>query len=128
MRLRHRRLDTAPPSYLRLSAWRDPVGETLDLGQRPTGTVNFLPHAMEDGLLRVLARNGWPCPAMVMLGCSSGIKAEIPSGHVVEIISLASDGTDPAADLQAAADWTCRRMFGRSQSSSSCRTPGWWTK
>ena len=104
LRLHHRRLDAAPPGYLRLSAWRDaslPGAETLDLVQRPTGAVDFLPYALEDGRLRVLARNGWPRPAMVMMGRSSGTTAEIRSGHVVEMISLASDGTDPAADFRA---------------------------
>jgi SAM-dependent methyltransferase len=104
LRLRHRRLDSALPSYLRLSAWRDPAqpdGETLDLVQRPTGAVDFLPYAMADGRLRVLARNGWPRPALVMMGRGSGIATEIRSGHVVEMISLASDGADPAADFQS---------------------------
>ena len=104
LRLRHRRLDGAPPSYLRLSAWRDaarPDGETLDLVQRPTGAVDFLPYATADGRLRVLARNGWPRPATVMMGRGEGTPEEIRSGHVVEMISMASDGTDPAADFRA---------------------------
>ncbi len=102
VRLRQRRLDAAPPSYLRQSAWRGPDGG-FDLVQRPTGAVDFLPYAVEAGRLRVFARDGWPRPAIVMMGRDLGEATELRSGHVVEMISLASDGDDPRADFLARA-------------------------
>ncbi|MCR0985078.1 class I SAM-dependent methyltransferase [Roseomonas populi] len=102
VRLQQRRFDPAPPTYLRQSAWSGPDG-TFDLVQRPTGAVDFLPFSVTDGCLRVLARNGWPRPALVAIGTETGEAAELRSGHVVEMISLASDGEDLAADFQARA-------------------------
>ena len=110
IRLRQRRFDPAPPSYLRQTAWlasNTAAKETFDLVQRPTGAVDFLPYALAgtaaEPQLRVLARNGWPRPAMVVMGRSFGDAPEWRSGHVVEMISLASDGHDPHADFQARA-------------------------
>ena len=104
IRLRQRRLDPAAPSYLRQTAWDGPDGR-FDLVQRPTGAVDFLPYTVADGRLRVLARDGWPRPATVMMGRDIGEAAELRSGHVVEMISLASDGHDPHADFRARAGW-----------------------
>ncbi len=102
IRLREQRLDDAPPAYLRQTAWAGD-GELYDLIQRPTGAVDFLPWTLVDGRLRVLARNGWPRPAMVMMRRGGDVSAELRSGHVVEMISLASDGDDPAADFRSRA-------------------------
>jgi SAM-dependent methyltransferase len=100
LRLREQRLDDQPPGYLRHSAWAGD-GKVYDLIQRPTGAVDFLPYAVAHGRLRVLVRGGWPRPALVMMRRGGDVEAEIRSGHAVEMISLASDGRDPAADFQA---------------------------
>lgn len=100
LRLREQRLDPTPPDYLRLSAWSGD-GKAYDLIQRPTGAVDFLPYTIEASRLRVLVRGGWPRPAMVMMRRGGDVGEEIRSGHAVEMISLASDGHDPAADFQA---------------------------
>ena len=98
VRLRQRRFDPAPPSYLRQTAWQG-AGGVWDLVQRPTGAVDFLPYAVEGGRLRVLARNGWPRPALVAMGRDTGAEPELRSGHTVEMVSLASDAADPQADF-----------------------------
>jgi SAM-dependent methyltransferase len=100
LRLREQRLDDAAPAYLRQTAWSG-AERIYDLIQRPTGAVDFLPWAIVDGRLRVLARNGWPRPAMVMMRRGGDVGEEIRSGHIVELLSLASDGADPAADFGA---------------------------
>ena len=100
LRLREQRLDDAAPSYLRQTSWSG-AGQVYDLIQRPTGALDFLPYAIVDGRLRVLARSGWPRPAMVMMRRGGDVGEEIRSGHAVEMISLASDGLDPVADFQA---------------------------
>lgn len=102
IRLHQRRFDPAPPSYLRQSAWSGPGG-TFDLVRRPTGAVDFLPYAVVGDRLRVLVRNGWPRPAIIAMGPDTGGSAELLSGHVVEMISLASDGHDLAVDFAARA-------------------------
>jgi len=100
LRLREQRLDDAPPSYLRQTSWGG-TDEVYDLIQRPTGAVDFLPYTITDGRLRVLARSGWPRPSMVMMRRGGDVGEEIRSGHAVEMISLASDGSDPGADFLA---------------------------
>ncbi len=100
LRLREQRLDGAAPGYLRQTSWSG-AGQVYDLIQRPTGAVDFLPYAVVDGRLRVLARSAWPRPAMVMMRRGGDVGEELRSGHAVEMISLASDGRDPAADFQA---------------------------
>ncbi|HKU94674.1 MAG TPA: class I SAM-dependent methyltransferase, partial [Vineibacter sp.] len=100
LRLREQRLDDAPPTYLRQTSWRGAT-EVYDLIQRPTGAVDFLPYSVTDGRLRVLARSGWPRPAMVMMRRGGDVGEEIRSGHAVEMISLASDGSNPGADFVA---------------------------
>lgn len=99
LRLREQRLDDAAPGYLRQTAWSS-AGQVYDLIQRPTGALDFLPYAVVDGRLRVLARSGWPRPALVMMRRGGDVGGEIRSGHAVEMISLASDGGDPAADFR----------------------------
>ncbi|TWT15030.1 trans-aconitate 2-methyltransferase [Reyranella sp. CPCC 100927] len=100
LRLREQRLDDAPPTYLRQTSWTG-THEVYDLIQRPTGAIDFLPYAVTDGRLRVLARSGWPRPAMVMMRRGGDVGEEIRSGHAVEMISLATDGRDPGADFLA---------------------------
>src|SRR5262245_7117293 len=99
LRLREQRLDDAAPSYLRQTSWAG-AGRVYDLIQRPTGALDFLPYAIIDGRLRVLARSGWPRPAMVMMRRGGDVGEERRSGHAVEMISLASDGLDPVVDFQ----------------------------
>lgn len=98
LRLREQRIDPTPATYLEQTSWTNGA-ETFDLVQRPTHAVDLLPYTLANGAVQVLARQGWPRPALVMMPRGGQVEDEVVSGHVIEPIALASNGQDLVADM-----------------------------